>query len=173
MKSLSAMLIFFMATSVAASPPSEVRSDLRDAGLRGEVQVGWLVWDLYTARLWTRDGAELDLDQPFALSLTYEIDFTVDELAGASVDEIARITGLPRDAFVGLGDTLRTCFKDVTEGDRITGVSLGPDQAAFYFNGTKTCDVNASLFSERFFGIWLGPKTRDPKAQKRLLGASR
>ncbi len=50
---------------------------------------------------------------------------------------------------------LETCFADVEPGDRITGVSEGPHEARFYFNGEATCVVERRGFRRGFFGIWL------------------
>ncbi|MXU66005.1 chalcone isomerase family protein [Oceanomicrobium pacificus] len=134
----------------------------------GRTNVKWLMFDIYTAELWTDRRQPFAWNRPFALSLTYKRDFDADDLARASVEEIARIEG---SAPAGLESRLRSCFADVNPGDRITGVATGSDKALFFVNGRQSCAVSYPQFTKRFFGIWLGPNTRDPGATRRLLGS--
>jgi hypothetical protein len=61
-------------------------------------------------------------------------------------------------------------FPDVKRGDRITGVHVPGVGARFYFNDRLLGDVADETFSRTFFGIWLSPKTSQPRMRETLIG---
>lgn len=138
----------------------------------GSAEVTLFFFDLYRADLWTPADGAFSWSQPFALSLTYKRDFSAAELADSSIQEIARVGGVDEAVHAGLEAPLRGCFADVSDGDRITGVSLGADAARFFVNARYTCDIDYPSFSRLFFGIWLDPRSRDPEAARALLGGA-
>ncbi len=163
----------FAATLAAASAderPPEVARAVAGAELRGSAMVDFLTFPLYEAQLWTPDQQRVDQADSFALSLTYKRGFKARSLAKGSVSEIARIEGRPKSDFADLEEMLRDYFADVTEDDRITGVSASPDTATFFVNGAQSCTVSYPNLRDRFFGIWLGSDTRDPEVTARLRG---
>lgn len=153
-----------------AQIPDEISQKLPQGALRGSAEVGFFGFEFYRVELWTELGAPFDPAAPFALTLTYERQFKARTLAKTTVEEIARIEDVPESDFLELLPKLELCFADVQEGDRITGFNVDADEARFFVNGTPSCDIRYPAFTERFFGIWLGEKTRDPKARKALLG---
>ena len=161
LRTLAVLLV--MVSPAYASAPPEVQKLMGGAALRGEADVKFWGFNLYRAQLWQAGNR-------FALSLTYKRSFTAEELADASVKEIARMERADIGSYAGLGPLLQQCFANVREGDRITGASTGADSAVFYYNGAKQCDVTYPKFRDRFFGIWLGDGTRDPKSRDKLLG---
>ena len=158
-----------VASPFAAQPFAEIRRHLPDAQHRGEADVTYLFFDLYTATLWTEGAAALDWQAPFALTLSYKREFSRESLVTSTLDEMTRMTNRMRLDFLPLEKWLNQCFADVTAGDRFTGVSKGPDHAAFFLNGKKTCDITYPGFAELSFGIWLSADTRDPDVTRKLL----
>ncbi|MEM1399218.1 MAG: chalcone isomerase family protein [Pseudomonadota bacterium] len=140
----------------------------------GSANVGFLGFRLYKAELWAEDDENfaLDYDEPFALSLTYEREFSLGQLLTSTVKEMSRIEDRPEKDFYPLRAKLSECWDDVMPGDRITAKAKGEDMAIFYLNGERSCEIEDPAFSERFFGIWLGEKTRDRRSRNRLLGAA-
>jgi hypothetical protein len=57
----------------------------------------------------------------------------------------------------------------VAKGDRITGVQRPGESARFFLNGKPIGEVRDAEFARRFFGIWLAPKTSEPKLRLALL----
>ena len=161
------------ATMAAADPRPPELIGLIDAERPiGSVDVSLLFFDLYRANMWTPGDRPFDWSAPFALSLTYERSFSAEDLASSSIDEIARIARADEASFAALEAPLKACFADVDEGDRITGVSLSPDQGRFFVNARKSCDIVYPDFSRLFFGIWMDPRSRDPEAAEILRGAA-
>ncbi len=64
-------------------------------------------------------------------------------------------------------------FPDIVKGDRITGVFEPGVTAKFFFNGQPRGEIRDADFALRFFGIWLSPKTSEPKLRDALLGGAK
>ena len=65
---------------------------------------------------------------------------------------------------------MRQIFPDVKEGDRITGVQRPGEAARFFVNGQPRGEVRDAEFTRLFFGIWLSPRTSQPRLREALLG---
>ena len=60
-------------------------------------------------------------------------------------------------------------FPDVEEGSTITAVALGNGSIGF-FSGNKSLGyIDSPEFTKRFFDIWIGTKTSEPKLRDKLL----
>lgn len=118
-----------------------------------------------TPFIWTnnKDGA-------FSLALDYKRDFSSDDLVKATIVEMSRLSGQEKANFANLKTPMAACFPDVKNGDQIIGVSLGEDEAKFYYNGALSCEIKQDRFRDNFFGIWLSDNTRMPRKSKRLRG---
>ncbi len=124
---------------------------------------------IYDAALFA-PGGDFMWERPFALTLTYHHDIRAERIINASFDQMAHITGEDEENFEPLRDDLAACIPDVQDGDRITGVSAGANEATFYLNGEKTCELSAPAFDRIFFGIWLSENSSSPGFTRKLLG---
>jgi len=154
----------------AEEKPSELIGATEAAKQVGAADVRFLFWPLFRASLWSGDGA-FDWNAPFALSLTYERDFSEDTLTKKTVEEMARISGRPERAFRTFGDAFRDCIDDVGPGDRITAVSIAADKARVFQNGEERCTLAQEGLTRDFFGIWLDLDSEFPEATAKLVGA--
>jgi hydroxyacylglutathione hydrolase len=68
--------------------------------------------------------------------------------------------------YVFAKDAGATLLKD---GDRITALHVPGQAVRFFHNGRATAEVGDAAFADSFFGIWLSPKTSEPKLRARLL----
>ena len=153
-----------------ANLPAEVEQVLPSPVAKGQATATLFATEIYDAELFTSKGAPFSIDQPFALTLVYRYNFSAEILAMASVREMARMEGIKMSNLRPLRDQLKSCFRDVTKGERVTGVGRTPDIIEFYVNGQKTCALKQANLRERFFNIWLGSKTRDPDGAAKLKG---
>jgi hypothetical protein len=170
-------LLLLMAVLVAAMPlpalaqarPSELGRHILSQKPYGEGQLSVLWMDVYDVNLWT-DAESWGYGAPFALSITYRMNFTRDELVERTFEEIARVqsdTGtLQRD----YGDDLRRAFPDVVKGDRITALYKPGGSIEFFHNGQRTHRMQSPRFAPLFFGIWLDAGTSQPALRRGLLG---
>lgn len=163
-------LCFLLSGSLA-----EVRAETRHFGTdltlqkygTGELRrFGFLV---YEAQLW---GGANPAVPPIALQLTYKRDIAGVKIVDASVDRM-RALGADEQQLAAWGAAMNRIFPDVKPGDQIIGI-YRPGAATFLYNNREIGQINDAEFARLFFGIWLDPRTTEPKLRSRLLqlGAS-
>lgn len=134
--------------------PAEVATSMPRAQKVGEASYHLLAIHLFDAELYA-DGGAFSWERPFALTLTYERGARQSTLINRSISEMSgRGAGNAR-SLAPLRTQLERCFPDIARGDRVTGVSTGPNTARFYHNGAQRCEVSWPGFRRAFFGIWL------------------
>ena len=138
----------------AWASPAEVNAALPGAEKVGQARYHMLSIPLFDAELYAANGA-FSWERPFALTLTYQrsarqstlLNRTMSEMSGRGAGPVARLAPLRA--------RLEQCFPNVRVGDRLTGVSTGPNSAVMYYNGAQRCTVEWPNFRRQFFGIWL------------------
>ncbi|MCB5225804.1 chalcone isomerase family protein [Alishewanella sp. 16-MA] len=138
----------------------------------GQGSYRYLFWQLYDARLATRDGRYVDYQQssPLLLELTYKRKISRDQFIEATVDEWKKLKQSTPEQQADWAEQLKTLWRDVKEGDRLAAVLLADSSVEFYFNGTKTGVVEDNIFGPAFFNIWLHNDTSAPKLREQLTG---
>ena len=111
--------------------------------------------------------------QRFALELQYRRAFKGRDIAQRSIDEMQAIAPLNPQQTTDWSAAMQRAFPDIQPGDRLLGVHVPGVGARFYFNGQLRATVNDPVFSTRFFGIWLSPRTSAPQLRAALIGAPR
>ena len=158
----------------AAKPPPELASELPGARWRGTGVMRFIGLHIYDMRLWSPaplvgDGAS----QPLALELVYARKLSGDKIASRSLDEMRRIGPFSEAQGTAWLTAMTQLFPDVQAEDRLTGVQRPGQSARFYFNGRRRGEVADADFARLFFGIWLSPRTSEPKLRAQLLGETR
>lgn len=157
-----------LGVATAEARPPEVERAMTSAQLVGEARYQLLTWTLFDAALWSEDGV-FSWERPFALTLTYRQAFSSRALVDRTIVEMSRRGGV--SAPERLAALLRACFPDVAPGDRITGLSTGPDSAVFLHNGRQRCAIEWPGFRRAFFGIWLDASGPQRAFSSQLRGA--
>ena len=142
--------------SPASAKPSELKNLVASAKPAGCADYRFLLFNLYRAEIWS-DSKSLPGKQ-YGLSLTYRSDFSRDELVETSIEEMSRISGRSEKSFSTARKQLRSAFRSVKKGDRITAFRESPKRVRFFKNGRATGSVTSN--ADLFMSIWLGPKTR-------------
>jgi hypothetical protein len=156
----------------AAAQPAEVREALPAASLAGAGRLRYWGFDVYDANLWVAPGFSGNdfAAHAFALELAYLRDFTNDDIASRSLDEMRRFGPIADGQAAQWQQALRAAFPDVKKSDRITGINRPREGVVFLTNGRVTGAVRDTEFARLFFGIWLSPRTSEPKLRQQLLG---
>ena len=175
-KPAAAAIFAALLTTMAAWPawpsvekPPELLGAPEAARPVGATSFRVLFWRVFDASLWSGDGA-FDWNAPFALSLTYQRDFSARQLKETTVEEMSRLSGATEVALRGFGQAFEGCVADVGPGDRITAVSVDTDKARLFLNGEERCTLERPGLRRDFFGIWLSDDSQFPKATIRLIG---
>jgi hypothetical protein len=166
------------ATIVADADPSDVRPELKEALPQGRlIGKGRLtVWgfQVYDARLWvlTGFGPASYASQPLALELAYLRAFDAVDVADRSLQEMRRSVAISDAQATQWKAEMLRVIPDVKKGARIMGVHRPGVGAAFWVNGKANGEIRDAEFAKLFFGIWLSPKTSEPKLRDMLLAGA-
>lgn len=154
--------------AVQAAPP-EISPLITAQKPVGTAQMRVLFMDVYKASFWSDTGG---WDKaPYALTLTYGMNFTAAELADRTVEEMAGVSSLPAPTRAQYGKQLKALWPDVKTGDRLTALAE-QDRTVFFHNGRKLGSIAGRPFMQAFFGIWLSPNSSEPEMQRQLLAGS-
>ena len=157
-------LILLSAASAAAALP-ELAGRVSSERPAGCAEYTFFAASLYRAELWT--NAPTRPGESFALSLVYRRGFERGTLVATSIDEMARMSGRPRNAFDAARRELENAFRSVEEGDRITAWRGVADRVEFFHNGNRTGVLTHD--ADLFLDIWLGPEARSLHRRAQLL----
>ena len=152
----------------------ELTSLLPQSRLVGKGRLTFWGFQVYDARLWALPGFKPDslAAQPFALELAYLRGFDNKDVAERSITEMRRSASIS-DAQAKLWiDEMVRVLPDVNKGDRVMGIHRPGVGAQFLMNGKPTGEIRDVEFARLFFGIWLSPKTSEPKLRSALLAGA-
>lgn len=166
---MAGIAALLMAVSAHAAP-KEVAGTIKQETAYGEGKLQRLLFVAYKASLWT-DAKSWSYNAPFALSITYNMGFTKDDLVDRTISEMAGQSESPTPA-ENYRAVLNKAFTDVKDGERFTALFTAKKSVRFYHNGTFMSEIADPSFAKRFFDIWLSPKTSEPSLRRGLLGLS-
>jgi len=134
------------------------------------------VWgfEVYDASLWVSPGFRQGdfASHGFALELAYLRDFRAADIARRSIDEMARVGSFSPQQAQEWAAALEAALPDVRKGDRLTGVHQPGRGVLFLVNGKPAGEVRDARFAALFFGIWLAPRTSEPRLRQALLAGT-
>lgn len=156
---LSTFLLFNSASAETKSFIGGIKLNKQGSGeLR---RFGFLI---YEAQLWATANP---VQPPLALQLTYKRDIAGAKIVSASVDHM-RALGAGEKQLADWEPAMTRIFPNVKPGDQIVGI-YRPGGATFLYNNREIGEINDPEFARLFFGIWLDPRTTEPKLRSRLL----
>lgn len=166
---MAIVLLTTPAFALAAKPP-ELEPVIKSGAAVGNYSFRKLMLHVYDIAFWSDSGGWSKV--PYALSITYDMSFSPDELAERTGDEMKGVSGLPQETIAKYTELLRGIYPQVREGDRITALQKNAGTTVFYHNGKQVGIVKDAQFAQPFFGIWLSPKSSEPDMQKQLLSGN-
>jgi hypothetical protein len=159
------------AQSTAPTAPPELAGELPTARWRGTGVMRFLGLHIYDAHLWSAEAVAGDgAAQPLALALVYARQLVGEQIASRSLKEMNRIGRINEEQSVRWLKAMTQLFPDVKDGDRLTGVQRPGLATRFFLNGQFRGEVVDADFTRLFFGIWLSPRTSEPRLREQLLG---
>lgn len=173
--SVQKMMLVLLAVLVLASPafaaarPSELQGIAKSAQPYGHARLTRYFFHVYDVELWT-DAREWSYESSFALTVTYAMSFSAQDLAASTLEEVRHVTEVSAQEEKRFGVYLARAYVPVKSGDRISALYTPPDKVSFYLNGDMTTSIEDKEFSRAFFDIWLSQKTSEPSLRAGLLG---
>lgn len=154
--------------------PADVKQSLSGARELGQARLTVYGFNIYDAKLWAADGfaAANYAVEPFALELRYLRSFKGEMIAERSLKEMRRLAAVNDEKAAQWLQNMKATFPDVKKGDQLIGIHRPDGTASFTLNGKAIGEVRDAEFTRLFFGIWLSPKTSEPKMRNDLIGAS-
>jgi len=155
-----------------ASVSLYLQKQLSGAELVGEGRLRIMVWDIYDARLWSKNGV-YDVKLPFLLELSYLRPIKGHEIADKSAEEIRR-QGLKDEIKIAAWHRqLRRIMPNVEKGVTLSGFANAEKHTVFFRDGVEIGRIEDPDFTKYFFDIWLGPQTSHPRLRAQLTGQKR
>jgi hypothetical protein len=170
---LAALPVAALASRAPQALPPELKTELQGARLLGEARLRYLGLHVYDIRLWGEaDFSVRDLPgSPLALELEYARPLEGKAIAERSLKEMQGLDSIDAALAERWLQQMRQIFPDVKKGDRITGVQRPGEAARFFVNGQPRGEVRDAEFMRLFFGIWLSPRTSQPRLREALLAS--
>jgi Chalcone isomerase-like len=162
------------ANGVRSAPGAEVTASLPGARLQGQGRMEFIGLHVYDIRLWVGEGFDAATFErhPLAIEIEYARAIAGHRLAERSLAEmqrVASVTPAQREAWLV---AMKQAFPDVAAGDRLAGVHRPGGGARFIHNDNRAAEVADPAFARAFFGIWLSPRTSEPRLRAALLGSA-
>ncbi len=152
----------------AMPKPPEVAAYVKSDAPYGAGTLKKFFMRVYDIALWT-DAKRWSMGSAFALTIRYNMNFTVKELVDRTFVELQRQGPLSPEDKQGYYAKLTALYHDVHPGDIISAVYVPKKGAIFYYDGQKRGTLVNTEFAQRFFNIWLGHATSEPALRERLL----
>lgn len=164
-------LAWLPAGAQSTTPEPTLSAALQDKSAVGKARLRYWGFDVYDASLWARPGFDIGRfeSQRFGLELAYLRDFKGADIAERSIDEMKGLATIEPAQATRWTRAMSGLFPDVKRGDRITGVHVPGSGARFYLNDKLLGEVADDAFSRLFFGIWLSPRTSQPRMRETLV----
>jgi Chalcone isomerase-like len=156
------------------SMPPAVLQGLSNAKPLGQTRLIVFGFNIYDAKLWVEDGfsAANYAQEPFALELRYLRNFNGVMIAERSLKEMRRLGNVSDEKAAQWLEVMKKTFPDVKKGDQLIGMHKPDGTAIFTLNGKPIGEMRDEEFTKLFFGIWLSPKTSEPKMRNELIGSA-
>lgn len=163
----STLLQFAQASAATLGPAAK---SVPSPQLVGKGRMTYLGFKVFDAELYAPEG-NYRSSKPFALKLIYLRNFKGKDITKSSVKEMKRQGGVSAAQLETWAKQMDRIFPNVSPGQSITGVRTASGSAVFYLGSRKLGSINDPAFSKRFFSIWLGSNTRNPRLRAKLVGS--
>lgn len=142
---------------------------LRDVREVGHGEGRRFIFHAYDAKLLAPQGT-FDRSKPFALSLTYRMQFSGRDIARESAAQMRRVGAASEDTLNQWYQDMQTIFPDVKPGMSITGLRLKSGTTVFCNADGELGRMTDPAFGDAFFSIWLGDGAESQSLRRQLTG---
>jgi hypothetical protein len=169
------VLLFSSSAALANQPklsteiPPIIRNNFEQRFLIGSATLRFVGIKVYDISLWSQ-APKFSYDQAFAIQITYNMNFSSEELAERSITEIERRHQLSAEEQEIYFKNLKTIFHSVKKGDEKIAIFIPKKGVKMFYNNELTGQISDPKFSRLFVDIWLDEKGSYPKVTRKILG---
>lgn len=146
-----------------------IKPYVKNAKIVGQGTLKFSFWNIYNATLYAPNG-QWQPTAPYALQLIYFVATTGKKIADRTISEM-RTQGVTDELQLADWHTqMVAIFPNVEKNMSLTGVYTQNGTTVFFRGNTPIGTITDPSFGYRFFNIWLGDNTSEPKLRKNLLG---
>ena len=155
--------------SLAQDAPSSVRKNIVAPNLVGEADLKFFGLKVYHISLWGEDK-NFSYEKKFAIHIRYNMNFSKEEMAKRSIEEIERLHQLSDDERSSYYQKLEGIFSAVKKGDEKTAIFTPNHGVALFYNGEISGIISDEKLARFFVDIWLDERGSYPKVTRKILG---
>lgn len=163
------LFLLFSSAAFAKEIPTPVQKNLSAYNLIGESPLKFMGLKVYDIALWS-ENKNFSYDNKFAVHIKYNMNFTKENLAERSIDEIEETHELSSRERREYLETLNKIFVNIKKGDEKVALFNPRDGVSLFYNNQKIGEISNLKFARLFIDIWLDEKGSYPKVTKKLLG---
>ncbi len=162
------------AQGAAVPLPEAAIVGLPRLSLSGRTRLTFFGLRVYDAQLWIAEGfsAAKPTAAAFVLDLTYLRDLKGKLIAERSLKEMQDQAPVSEEQGKAWLEFMLRTFPDVGANDRLLGIHQPGQPVKFTLNGKPIGQFRDDAFAERFFDIWLNPKTSEKAMRTALLAGA-
>lgn len=158
--------------SFAQNPaPNEFRKMCQETYLIGSSNLNFLGLKVYQIYLWS-ENKSFSYDKKFAIEILYNMNFSKEDLAKRSIEEIKKTSVLTHEEENSYYQKLVTIFNDIKKGDKKIAIFDPKNGVKLFHNHIFKGEISDLKFARLFVDIWLNEKGSYPQITKRILGKS-
>lgn len=172
MKKLITVLTFLFSLSTnsfALDAPIPVKQSFKSYNLIGASELKYFGLKVYNIDLWC-EKPQFSYSEKFAIYIRYNMNFSREDLAKRSIDEIERLHDLSDPVKKSYYQNLLQIFANVKKGDEKVAVFIPQKGVEMFFNNQLIGKISDPQLARLFVDIWLDERGSFPKVTKKLLG---
>lgn len=161
--------LFVTMPAYAHNTNTVIKPYVKNAEIVGQGILKFSFWKVYDATLYAPNG-KWQPTAPYALQLTYFLGTTGRKIADKTISEMRSQGSIDELQLADWHTQMVAIFPDVEKNMSLTGVYTQTRTTIFFNGNTPIGTITDPNFGQRFFNIWLGDNTSEPKLRKNLLG---
>ncbi|MBU6339516.1 MAG: chalcone isomerase family protein [Rickettsiales bacterium] len=167
---LKTLIFLFLNNSIFAAEISQVVSkNFQSHFLIGSSRLNFIGLKVYDIELWSEDEI-FSYNKKFAILIRYNMNFSKEDLAKKSIEEIERLHVLSNEEHRDYFTQLTKIFRSVKKGDEKLAI-FSPNQGVeMFYNNNSTGKVTNLKLARLFVDIWLDEKGSYPRVTREILG---
>lgn len=162
-------LVLFSNHTFAANPPQPVKQSFKSDNLIGESELKYFGLKVYDINLWC-EKPQFSYNEKFAIHIRYNMNFSREDLAKRSIEEIERLHVLSQSDKKNYYQNLLQIFANVKKGDEKVAVFIPQKGVEMFFNNQLIGKISDPELARLFVDIWLDERGSFPQVTRKILG---